>query len=272
MEKQSTTFNAIILTRAEVLFKITIFLCFIALAWTGIWFIPISSSKQTISEAYIDGNEYHAVMHYYYNLYGDCCWIEKGRSYFEDYLKPGNIFLYPNGRIPIIILIVLTFFLIYWLYFAYNARCFNLSLTENGIRIYKKELIGGNEDFFAYKDIVNITQMHDISRLFWSGERIDIIGQSKYTKIQCVQNAEEFIREVNLKLEKNETFLPQSNPVNPENMRLENSQKPTIDSSPQNNCVTNVSEKMMQLKNLYDKGVISKEEYELKRKKYFDEL
>ena len=143
-------------------------------------------------------------------------------------------------------------------------KIYNYIAQKCYLELYADELVGVNATLFSRKTLKlpiervdNISIEHTIINKIIGGPTVVICSSSGKIKFNWVQNAQEFMDKVFETINQYKTSV------------ASNSSKSEINLNAQND---DSIEKIIKLKNLLDQGVITQEEFEEKKKKFFQEI
>lgn len=141
----------------------------------------------------------------------------------------------------------------------YMARECSLSLTDKSITGCRKNLFSSKALKLPIEKIDAIMSSHSIFDSLRGGDTLLIRSASGVVKFPWVQNADEFVSAALVEIEK---FKKN---VNNENKNL-------VASALQNARSSSSAQKIKEIKDLLDNGLISQEEFEAKRRELLDKM
>ncbi|MDE5576989.1 MAG: SHOCT domain-containing protein, partial [Oscillospiraceae bacterium] len=143
-------------------------------------------------------------------------------------------------------------------------KIYNYIAQKCYLELYADELVGVNAKLFSRKTLKlpiervdNISIEHTIMNKIIGGPTVVICSSSGKIKFNWVQNAQEFMDKVFETINQYKTSV------------ASNLTKSEISLNTQND---DSIEKIIKLKNLLDQGVITQEEFEAQKKKFFQEI
>ncbi len=188
-----------------------------------------------------------------FNFLGDSVW-ERDIGLYEEW----NLHVWgPTGPLLLISLCIFglsIIFIIIYLLIRNSAKKCTLELNQDGVFGKKKTLFSTRSISQPFEKIDSVFLKNSLMDKIIGGQTIAINSASSCVKFRCVENAEEFVDKTLEELKKYKESV--------------SSNKSNIPAS----SGSDTMDALLKLKNLFDQGLITQEEFEEKRKAMINKI